>query len=420
MEWRISNATLVYKDKIEKVSGFTIQDGYIAKPPTEQKSEIDLPDLNLHGLFVLPGLVNSHERLMASYYMFEGSHHPYNNWLAWDNELKSSSLFRQRILLDPVNLYQLGSYRNIFSGVTTVVDHVPRHVYKPFTHQVLPRLLTDFGISHSLCSYSLDWGQGIRQEYEYAVANDLPYIIHIAEGFDRESRDSLAKLDDLAALGKNTVLVHGLSLSPQDLDRIAKAGAHLVWCPVSNYYLYQKTMPIKEILERGINVCLGSNGAMYGSTNLLCDISFCRKYYQEQYDEDLGPECIFDMVTANPQRAFRLKNHGNLEAGSHADFIVLKGKYPDDPMASFQEGQLEELYLVVIGGQPVYGHECLEDLFSLWDNEENEDSCFEYFTLRDERRIIKRKALAETQSLKNLINQVGIENSLDFMPIGTP
>ena len=166
----------------------------------------------------------------------------------------------------------------VFSaGLPPLLTIAPRHVYQPFIERVLPRLLKDFGISHSLSSYSLEWGRGVRQEYEYAVSNDLPYIIQIAEGFDEESHSSLVKLDEMGALGEHTVLVHGLSLSLHDLDRIAKVGAHLVWCPVSNYHLYQNTAPIKESLERDISICLGSNGAMYGSTNLLHDISFCQK-----------------------------------------------------------------------------------------------------------------------------------------------
>ena len=123
MEWKVSNASLVYKDKIEKISGFTIQDGLVSEISSKEASKSDAVDLNLHGLFVFPGLINSYDRLMASYYPFQGSQRPYKNWLAWDNELKSSSLFRQRILFDPLELYQFGSYRSILSGVTTVVDH---------------------------------------------------------------------------------------------------------------------------------------------------------------------------------------------------------------------------------------------------------------------------------------------------------
>ncbi len=419
MEWQISNATLVYRDQVEKAVGLHIEEGIIQKRFGAGEAHAELANLNLNGLFVFHGLINSHDSLIASCHAFRGANHPYNSWITWDNELKSSPLFRQRMLLDPAHLYQIGSYRNILSGVTTIVDHVPHTIRKPFEKQVLPFLLSDFGISHSLCSYSLGWGNGIRQEYEYAVQNDLPYIIHIAEGFDLESRSSLQKLMELGVLGKHTVLVHGLSLSLHDLDSIAKAEAHLVWCPVSNWHIFQKMAPIKEALERGINVSIGTDSAMSGSRNLLHDIRFAQECYQKRYVETLEPSLLLKMVTTNPEKAFRIEREQHFTQGSPADFIVLKGKYPSAPLASFAEADLEEIYLVVLSGEPVYGHVNLEKIFL---------SCgidFERFHMNsggDEmERIVKRHNGDHMQSLEQLFQRVDFawQRSLDFLPIMT-
>ena len=415
MEWQISNASLVSVDRIEKAKGLHIKDGKIRKSLEIGEINSSLSNLNVKGFFVFPAFINSHDSLLATYRVFQGEDHPYANWLAWDNALKASDIFRERMLLEPAELYQLGSYRNILSGVSLVVDHIPHHVRYPFQEQLLPRLLADFGISHSLSSYSLAWGKGIRQEYEYARERALPYIIHIAEGFDEESKSSLLRLKEAGALGGHTVLVHGLSLSPNDLDLIAEAGAHLVWCPVSNWYIYQKMAPIKEALERGINVCLGSDAAMYGSQNLLHDIRLASEHYQKKYQEELDPRQLLAMLSPNPQKAFCLGDHAPFDSGSPANFIVLKGKYPQNAFASLQEIRTEDIYLVICEGEPVYGDASLEAIFM---------SCgvlFERVKIREQmnlERIIKKHAGRHMKSTSALLEErLGKQNSLAFLPI---
>ena len=414
MEWQISNASIVHIDRVEKSKGLHIKDGKVLRELGIGETNPKLANLNLNGFFVFPAFINSHDSLLASYHVFQGENHPYKNWLAWDNALKASEIFRERMLLEPAELYQLGSYRNILSGVSLIVDHIPHHVRRPFQSQLLTRLLPDFGISHSLCSYSLEWGKGIRLEYEYAKEKNLPYIIHIAEGFDQESKDSLSRLKEAGALGSHTVLVHGLSLSLRDLDFIAEAGAHLVWCPVSNWHIYQKMAPIKEALERGINICLGSDAAMYGSENLLHDIRFAPKYYQKKYEEELDPKSLLTMLSINPQKAFCLGDYTPFAPDSPANFVVLKGKYPQNALASLLEIRLEDIYLLVCEGEPVYGRESLEPIFM---------SCgilCERLKMKGEEgsleQIIKKHAGAYMQSMLGLEERLGNQKSLSFLP----
>ncbi|MEQ9364856.1 MAG: amidohydrolase family protein, partial [Leptospirales bacterium] len=200
-----------------------------------------------------------------------------------------------------------------------------------------------------------------RAEYEKAAAANLPYITHIAEGFDPESKTSLKRLEKEGALGEHSVLVHGLSLSLQDLDLIARRGASLVWCPVSNQALYEATLPIAEALKRDINVCLGSDAAMFGSTNLLADLKVAGETVAAA---GFGLETVLDMVSKNAARALRLNATGALADGMAADFVVLKGKYPRDPHRSLIEANLSEIYLVVRDGEPLYGEELFEKVFT--------------------------------------------------------
>ena len=254
-------------------------------------------------------------------------------------------------------------------------------------------------------------GKWYQARISICCRKKAPYVIHIAEGFDEESKLSLQKLDEEGALGEYTVLIHGLSLSEYDLDRIAKAKSHLVWCPVSNHWIYGSSSPIAKALDRGINVCLGSDAAMYGSTNLLEDMRSSSKNYLEASGKDLSAKTLLEMVTSNPAEAFQLKNHGSLAVNSTADFFVLKGKYPQDPFRSFAEAEIPEIFLVVRDGYPLYGDASLEAIFSVQDIE------LDHFSIDGISKVVKRQIWDNDKSLQFLIKETIEQKPLDFMPI---
>ena len=418
MKWIVSNATVVTPDKIEKNKSLAIVDSnfYDISLLRNEPRFDNLLNINVHGLLVLPSFINSYDNLLASYSTFLGANHPYRNWLAWDNEIKSSSLFRKRMMLDTIDLYQLGSYRNILCGVTTVLDHIPHHVHKPFEKKILPDLVTKFGLAHSVSNYALKWGEGIRLEHEYSVKNNIPFVIQIANGLDDESKNSLNTLIEQNALTENTVLIHGLTLSLNDLDKIAKAKASLVWCPVSNDYIYQRMAPIKEALARKINICLGSDNAMNGSINIFQNIKKAFELYVKNYSEELDPLLLLKMLTINPKKAFKLND--NLEIfsnNSSADFMIIR---PDiineDPKLSIANLKLEQIYMLVKKGKIIYGV-ATEEMKNFFRTSKVE---FETFYLKGQARIIKKHTEEGFSSLADFIKKLTEgEHNLDFLPI---
>jgi cytosine/adenosine deaminase-related metal-dependent hydrolase len=362
LEWQITNATVVLPEEIRKTAGVVVGGGRVQRLLESGESEAELLSLNLHGLFLFPGFINAHDSLLATYHAPDVKS-SFNNWLAFDNELKASALFRERMLVEVRDLYWLGAYRNLIGGATTVADHIPHFVRAPFQSEVPVYLLEDYGISHSVSSYSLEWGDGIRAEYDRAEEADLPYIIHIAEGFDPESKKSLRLLDDAGGLGEHTVLVHGLSLSEEDLDRVAAAGAHLVWCPTAGRRLYNAMPPVAAALRRGINIALGTDSAMTGSLHLPGELQAAHREL-EKSGGAIAPDLLYHMITTNGARAFRLDDRGVLSEGGVADMVVLRGKYPEDPFGSLLEAGPADLYLVARGGMPLFGDTALAPIFS--------------------------------------------------------
>jgi len=344
--WQITNATLVFPDRAEN-GGLLIDGNRIQKILTGGEQLADVLEVDLHGLFLYPGLINSHDTLLASYSPLAAPARPYSSWLAYDNALKSSVLFRERMLIDTADLYLLGAYRNLLAGTTTVVDHIPEFVRRPFAGKLPVHLLEDFGIAHAVDHSSLGWGQGVQIEHEKAVRENRPFLLHIAEGTDREARESLATLQALGALSEHTVLLSGVGLSGEDLERIAKAGAHLVFCPVASQRLFGQMPDVARALELGISVSLGTDAAMTGSLNLLEELRAARKSLPA-----LGAKDLYAMVTSSPARALRLPC-GELKAGGRADLLVLQGK--GDPYLNLCEASTANIFLVVADGRPVFG-----------------------------------------------------------------
>jgi 5-methylthioadenosine/S-adenosylhomocysteine deaminase len=97
------------------------------------------------------------------------------------------------------------------SGVTTVSDHIPHFVGDPF-YDILPmKAIKDFALAHSVAPFALAWGDGINEEYQKAIKKDIPFITHIAEGFDAETVNDLRAIEKAGGLGENSVFVHGIA-----------------------------------------------------------------------------------------------------------------------------------------------------------------------------------------------------------------
>ena len=97
---------------------------------------------------------------------------------------------------------------------------------------------------------------------------DLPIHIHIhetatevADSLREHGQRPLARLDSLGLLGPNLIGVHAVHLDNEDIQRLAIHGCAVAHCPTSNMKLASGAAPIPALLERGVTVGLGSDGA---------------------------------------------------------------------------------------------------------------------------------------------------------------
>jgi cytosine/adenosine deaminase-related metal-dependent hydrolase len=314
--------------------------------------------------FVYPALINTHDHLQGNYRPPVGPKPGtfYLTWLPWDNDLKASATFKERSKLSREELYALSAYKCLFSGVITVNDHFPQALNKEILPTLPIRAILEYGIAHEVSSYDLKWGDGVEVEYQRAVKNRWPFITHLAEGFDEESMHGVENLEKLKVLDNHCLLVHCIGFSDGDIEKVAKAGASVSWCGFSNMFMFNVTAKIRKMLEAGVNLTIGTDSSATGSANLLAEIKYDRELYRKLYGEDLSPKAFFEMVTVNAAKAFWLGDKlGTLEAGKLADLLVIKG-LRDDPYENLVSASMEDIELLTMEGNPIYGEMRFLDL----------------------------------------------------------
>ncbi len=371
---------------------------------TEQKIKtIELPPKML----IFPGLVNPHDHLMGTYLPKVGLG-PYLNWKGWDDDLKSSDIFFERNKNPRDDIYLLGTYRHILSGVTTVSDHIPHVINDDIIPKLPIRVPKEYTLAHEVSSFDLKWGDGFEIEHERALKNNFPFITHIEEGFDEESMKGIDYLLDAGCLTEHTVLIHGIGFSDKDIKEVAKHKAHLVWCPDSNFFMFEKTARIKELISAGANISIGTDSPMSGSINLLEEIRFAKKLYYDMYEEELSDFEITKMITVNAAKALRLDDKvGSIEAGKKCDLLIVKDK-KNDPYKTLLSLKPEDISLVIYDGKPIYGDEEFVDFFK------NFSVDFTKIHVNNQRKLITGDPLS---LLARIRKTIGYNKEFEFLPI---
>lgn len=407
MQWEITNATLLTPNEVLKSGSLLIDNDTISKV---QKGNAALDKgikLDVNGLLVVPGFINAHDHLLGTYLPRVGERRPYLNWLMWDNDLKASPIYRERQRIDSADLYLLGGYRHLLSGVTSVQDHMPHFVQDMFKASVPIKVIDNYCVHHSITSFSLQWGGSIEEEYRKAVELDVPFIAHCSEGFDKETVNSVKTLAKHGALGEHTVLVHGIAFSDEDIELLKKHSCHVVWCPFSNLYMYGKTAPVKKLLDAGINVCLGTDSPMSGSVNVFEEIQTARSYFAEQFGKELSSKTVLQMLTENPAKALRLNDRGYLAENKKADFLILDADNKNS-YSALDDLDFSAIMLVVIDGQPLYGDPNFSRLFEAF------QTSYTSVSVNGTQKIIHGDAWGLLQRVQKA---VGFTKQLDFLPL---
>jgi 5-methylthioadenosine/S-adenosylhomocysteine deaminase len=402
-EFSLTAKTIVTPDEVVRDAHVRISGGKIVDFSSSGTKNYILK--KHHILF--PAIINAHDHLFGTYYPKIGGG-PYVCWLPWDFDLKSSEVYKERNKNSSFDIYMVGSYKNLLSGVTTVHDHIPHVVNDPIIDKLPIRVIKQYTLSHEASAYDLKWGEGIELEHRKAVEQNVPYVTHIEEGWDEESKRGIDILLEHNALTEHTVIIHGIAFSQKDIGLVSKSKANFIWCPGSNMFMFGKTAKIKELLEAGVNTSIGTDSPATGEINILEEIRFAKKTYREIYDTELDDKLIVGMITKNPAKAFRMEEKlGSIDKGKLGDLLVVAGD-GKDPYVSLVNAGLRDIALVMMEGRPLYGDADYAEIFEDLGNE-----CTQINVEGKDKLVV-----GDPQGLMNKLRQnVGFHKELPFLPI---
>jgi 5-methylthioadenosine/S-adenosylhomocysteine deaminase len=221
---------------------------------------------------------------------------------------------------------------------------------------------------HSLHGASVDL---ILAGADLAETLDTKFHMHIAEGqyernliLEKHGKPPVAFLDELGVLNRRLVGIHCVWLDDAEIQLMADRGTGLSYNPSSNMFLGDGVTRIKEMLEAGVCISLGTDGGCSNNrasiieemrlTSLLQKVKFCDSTVTRAED-------MMVMGTCNGGKNLGLPI-GTLEAGACADFTVVD---LDDLSMQPRQNALKNLVYasqpsairaVYVGGEKVFEH----------------------------------------------------------------
>lgn len=168
---------------------------------------------------------------------------------------------------------------------------------------------------------------------EMADTHRIPVIIHVHEtrlqvvtGQEFYGASMIAHLDRLGFLKPATSLIHGVWVTPDDLDCLARTGASVQHNPNSNLKLGSGLMPMREMLNRGINVSLGTDGCgsieSVDMLRVLASTALLHTLRDDPHQEWITPLEAFIAATKGGATALGRADIGELRVGAKADIAL--------------------------------------------------------------------------------------------------
>ena len=355
-------------------------------------------------------LINSHDHLVRNWYPRSGIKGPYSNSHVWIEENLNSDSFleRDKIWKNDGNfdlttgnaklLALLGMYKNIFSGVHIVSDHVKKqkpeyytyfdiHVIKEYAHSY--SLYNDIFGDQSLPEKAMELSKGI-----------VPFIIHLADGTDTISKNEFHLLVDKGLLKVNTLIINGIALSLLDFKKIADVKASICWCPSSNMFLIGQTLDVMSAIEAGINITIGTDSTMAGGHNLFDEFRYAKRTCNQ-----ISGKHLYKMSTKNAERALLLYDN---ELLSYEKNLLILDKLHDDIYENIIYQDMDNVDLLIHQSKPIYGNiHYFEDLNLNTDN-------YEIIKVGNKEKFIIGQP---SKLLKEINNILGYTKRFPYMPV---
>lgn len=324
---------------------------------------VEQHDLTTHAL--IPGLINAHTHSSMSLFRGLADDLPLMEWLnehIWPAEQQwvSPQFVKDGSRLAIAEMIRSGT--TCFSDMYFFPDCTAEVATEAGIRAVVGLIMIDFATPWAKdASEYLDKGKQVHEQYKHSpliktafaphapytvsdeplekialLAEELDIQIHmhlhetdveIKQSIEQYGKRPLQRLFDLGLVSKRLIAVHMTHLLAEEIELLGKNSVNIIHCPESNLKLASGFCPVHELLNSGMNVALGTDGA--ASNNDLDMLGEMRTAAilgkGVAHDSSAIPaRTALRMATLNGAKALRLDAiTGSLTVGKQADVIAI-------------------------------------------------------------------------------------------------
>ena len=325
--------------------------------------------IDAKGGIVMPGMINTHNHLPMIAFRGLGEEGIKNRLFAYFFPLEGEKLSRDLIYKATIH----GTIDMAMSGVTTYgdmyyhMDDMARATKEVGIRGVLAETVIKFPVVDAKEPYGgLEYAKNFIEEYRndelitpalgphapYTVSKEklqeinkiskeynIPVMIHVGEFDDEDKRLNLKDktvveyLNEIGILDENLVIAHAIHLTDKDLTLLKEKGVSVAYNPMANAKGATGIARAHEMIQKGIDVGLGTDGPMSSNqVDLFRTLSYASSMQRLKYSDRtiMTPETVIELATIGGAKTLNMADKiGSIEVGKLADIIIVETTSPN-------------------------------------------------------------------------------------------
>jgi len=150
----------------------------------------------------------------------------------------------------------------------------------------------------------------------------------VAESIENFGVRPIKRMANLGLLGPNLTAAHCVQINDEDLNLLSEHRAHVAHCPSSNAKLASGIAPVNHLLNKGINVGLGTDGAASNNRqDMFAEMRMAALLAKARTEDatSIPAAQALEMATINGAIALGLDHQiGSIEVGKFADLTAVR------------------------------------------------------------------------------------------------
>lgn len=423
MDIIIENANIITMDSEERVlyGSILIEDGIITSigKNIKGKKKGAYKIIDAEGAFLLPGFIQTHIHTGQTLFRGMADNLELLEWLSdyiWPLEKahNKNSVYASACL-SVLEMISSGTTTFLDIGLVKNVESIFKAVIEGGIRGIICKMLMDKSDSNKIpgedISESIDEIKYLFSKYHNLengrvmlgvgprfalslneesllrsadIAKELGLIIttHSSENIrevmavkDRFGSSNIEYLNRCGVLGKKSIIAHCIWLEKKDYDILKETGTSVAHCPSANLKLSSGFARIPEMLEFGINITLGADGAPCNNNlSILNEMRLAALIHKPRVGpKKMDAKTVLKMATIYGAKALGLDNIiGSIEIGKRADIVIINNHRPhinpiENPYSAIVYSSNEsDIRCVIVDGNIIYK----DGRHFFWDEEE--------------------------------------------------